>query len=143
MLRVMPDVVRILVSFLRAQPEVVALVGDNVRGELPPKQSFPAIRVTRIGSEPVVSLPHELDLVNVQLDVWGGNDRQAERLAAVVSALLTSDRLAPGYADDEGEIHHVRAGTFFGDVDDAMTPPRRRYVATFDLYVRPKPYPTS
>jgi Protein of unknown function (DUF3168) len=137
----MPDVTKLLVNFLRAQPEVVALLTDskNVRGELPPEPTFPAVRVTRIGSQAVVSLPHELDVVNVQVDVWGGNDRQAERLAAVIQATLTQ-RLAPGYVDAEGEVHHVVAGNFFSDVDDSMTPQRRRYVATFDLYVRPRAY---
>jgi hypothetical protein len=133
----MPDVVKLVVSFLRAQPEVTALLPDpnNIKGQLPTSPSFPIVRVNRVASTSVLSHPNELDQVTVQLDVWGGNDRAAERIAATAKAAL-AERVI-GYEAGEGHVANISNISVSGLPDETFDPPRRRYIVSFDLFTRP------
>lgn len=134
---VMPDVTKLLVAFLRDQPEVVALCGAaaSIRGSLQPSTAYPAVRVTRISDEPIVAHPFKVEAVRVQLDCWGGNNRQAERLAQAVRNVLTSR--AWDHSNDEGTIIKAMPRGLSDLVDDSQTPPRERYVLEMEVWVRP------
>jgi len=136
---VMPDVVKMLVGFYRAQPEVVALLGHplSVRGKLAKDTQYPAIRIFRVTSQPVMAVPHYIEEAWVQLDCYGGNNRQAERLAQVARAALCEN--GHNYSNSEGVIVGVRPLTMSDQPDEGFTPPRERYVVEMAVRVRPHP----
>jgi hypothetical protein len=135
--QVMPDVVKLLVAFLRAQSEVVALCGaaTSIRGALVANTVYPAVRVTRISDEPIVTQPFKVEAVRVQFDCWGGNNRQAERLGQAVRNVL----MARGWdhSNDEGTILKVIPRGLSDVFDDSFEPGRERYIYEAEVWVRP------
>ncbi len=131
-----PDMTKLVVVYLRDQPEVTALLpAAQIRGRVGDAPTFPLVRVTRITDTSVRETPPLLDQVQMQLDVWGGNNRQAERIAATCRAALVW-RL-PGYENDEGVVTHVVARGTSDQPDDAFSPPRQRYIVLVDIWARP------
>ncbi len=134
-LPVQPDIVKMVVGFLRVQAEVTALIPANqIRGQLGNRPTFPLARVTRITDVALVAVPPILDRVTVQIDVWGGNNRQAERIAATMKAALVWR--GTGYVNDEGVITGVDTAGLSNIPDDDFDPPRQRYVLDIDVYTR-------
>lgn len=134
---VMPDVSKMVITLLRASPAVQLLVGngnDSIRGNLQPTTQFPAVRVTRITDETMVAHPHVLESVRMQIDCWGGNNRQAERLAQTCKAVLLD---STNYVNDEGIVTKVRSAGLSDQVDDTFTPARERYILDLDITVQP------
>jgi len=134
---VMPDVVKMLVGFLRAQAEVTALCGapGSIRGQLIKDTIYPAVRITRISDEPVMIQPFLIEAVRVQFDCWGGNNRQAERLAQAVRNVLMYRGL--NYFNDEGIICRVVPRGLSDSPDDTQEPPKERYILEMEVHVRP------
>lgn len=133
---VQPDVVKLVVAFLRAQTEVTALIAAaQIRGQVGDNPTFPLVRVTRITDTGAVPEPPLLDQVQVQIDVWGGNNRQAERLAATIKAALVWR--IPNHSNDEGVVTKAVTRGMSNSPDDAFTPPRERYIVLADLWTRP------
>jgi hypothetical protein len=134
---VMPDVVKMAVAFLRAQPEVVALCGapTSIRGKLIKNTVYPAVRITRISDEPVMVQPFYIEAVRVQFDCYGGNNRQAERLAQAVRNVLM--HRAVNHQNDEGVIVKVVPRGMSDTPDETQTPARERYILELEMHVRP------
>lgn len=134
---VMPDVVKMMVAFLRAQPEVVALCGASasIRGRLEPNTVYPAVRITRIGDEPINEVPFIVEAVRVQFDCWGGNNRQAERLAQAVRNVVMARGI--NHANDEGVMTKAIPRGLSDLPDDSQVPARERYVLELEIWVRP------
>lgn len=134
---VMPDTVAMLVTFCRAQSEIVALVAapTSIRGKLDQGVPFPAVKVTRIASEPQTLKPLLLENVRMQFDCYGGNNRQAERLAQAIRSSLMER--ATGYANSEGIITRVEPSNLQDLPDESFEPTRERYI--LEMLVRVKP----
>ena len=131
-LTILPDAERVLSSWLREQPEIVALVADRVYTAFPAKAgSAPLVLVRRWGGEPPVPTPLVLDLATVQLDAYGGTKAQAWEVAATCRAVCAER----GRGDAYGPTIIVRAARF--QPDEIFNPPRPRYVCDLDVYVRP------
>jgi len=135
----MPDVVKMMVTFLRAQTEVVAAAGDpsSIRGKLVKDTVFPAVAITRITNEVIVEQPFYVEAVRVQFDCWGGNNRQAERLAQAVRASITERGV--NYGNSEGVITRVVPAGMSDTPDDVFDPDKERYIVEMDIWVRPTP----
>lgn len=132
---VQPDIVKLVVGFLRAQSEVTDLVpAEQIRGQVGDDPTFPLVRVTRITDTAAVESPPVLDAVTVQLDCWGGNNRQAERIAATCKAALVYR--GPNYSNDEGVVTNVVTRGISNLPDDGFAPPRERYIAVLDVWTR-------
>lgn len=134
MTRVMVDVERIISTYLRNVPAVVALVGDRVYTELPKSGgTFPLCRLARIGGGPT-GTPAYMDVARLSVDVWGGSKFQARELTATIAAALDE---AAGYSAHGGYI----VGTSPGEVrylpDETFTPTRPRYVVDVAVNTRP------
>lgn len=136
---VMPDIVKMMVAFLRAQAEVVAECGSStsIRGKLVKDTVYPAVRVTRITDEAIVVRPFYVEAVRVQFDCWGGNNRQAERLAQAVRAAITERGV--NYSNAEGVVTKVVPRGMSDTIDDSQEPMRERYIVEIEVWVRPVP----
>jgi hypothetical protein len=127
-----PDVERLLVDFLLAQPEVVAIVDDRVCTEFPATKVFPLVRLSQFGSLPVAQ-PRWLQTHTVQVDCYGGPKRTAFLLAETVAAVM-DDRLIGTHS--EGVVSGV-SFTGFADLPDATfepAKPRRLFVCAVSLH---------
>lgn len=133
---VMPDVVKLLVGFYREQYEMTALLpATQIRGQSGDDPTFPLVRITRISDTAFVAEPPILDQVVVQIDCWGGNNRQAERIAATAKATLAMR--GPGYGNDEGWITKVVTQGMGNLPDEDYEPVRERYVLQMAVWVQP------
>lgn len=81
-----------LCGWLRAQPELAALVSTRVYSKLPAAKVWPAVRVARTAGGPIEETGGYLHDPLFQLDVFADDEATAERvmstLAAVVAARL-------------------------------------------------------
>ena len=132
----MPDVVKLAVGFLRAQTEVTDLMGatTSARGRLDKNVQYPAVKVTRISSEPVHNRPFLVERVRMQFDAYGGNNREAERLAQNVRSTLMERGV--GYEADGGWITKIIPVSMDDLPDEAFEPVKERYIVQMDIWVK-------
>jgi len=126
------DVERLLSSWLRARPEVIAVVEDRVYTEIPGHAVFPFLRVTLIGGRPVYSRPLFLDEALIQIDAYGGPKVLARQLIDLTRAAMATEFLGdhPGV----GVVTSVVFGELAYIPDDTWEPPKPRYAATTSVY---------
>jgi hypothetical protein len=135
----LPDVEVLLSEFLRNQPEVTALVTDHVYTEIPKAPAgedtrWPLVRLSRYGGTPVTSIPLWLDQALVQVDVFGGSKRLANRIAETCRAVLDL-RLIGVHA--AGVVTGVRTSGFGYHPDATYTPAKPRYLFTATVTLHP------
>lgn len=134
MLVLLPHIERLYSSFLRAQPEVAALVKDRVFTVLPKDKEFPLVRITRIGGAPVVRRPLHLDRALVQVDAFGGSKQLTWEIAETCRA-VTALRLVGGHAD--GVVTDVDWGGLSDVPDPEFDPPKPRLLFTVTITAHP------
>lgn len=129
------DAERLLSAYLRGQASVTALVGDRVYTDLPSRATFPLVRLTLTGGQPVYSYPLFLDEAAIQIDCYGGPKVQARLLADTVRSLMASSDFTGVH--DLGVVTSVRFGSLHYLPDDAFEPPKPRYIAEASIFSRP------
>lgn len=139
----LPDVEALLSVFWRAQPEMAAF-GMFIGTELPRSPTFPALRLTRFSGAPTIDLPLWLDAAQVQVDVWGGPKRTANRIAETARATAAARLVG---VHDEGVVTQVRMGELRWQPDDDVQPAdgvaRPRYLFSMTVRAHPLPSPGS
>jgi hypothetical protein len=131
----MVDVERLMSAWLRARPEVTAIVDDRVVTDTPNRAVFPFLRLTLIGGAPVWDRPLWLDQAVIQIDAFGGPKVQARALMDVTRAALVEDFL--GLHAGVGVITSVRFGDLSYLPDDTWEPPKPRYASTVAVFTHP------
>jgi hypothetical protein len=134
--KLLPDVERVLVDFLRAQPELQAELGDRIYTVLPTKPTFPAVRVGRWGGWAAISRPLVLDEGWCQVDTWGGTKAEASHLARLMRALIDQRLRASG-----APVSAVRFGMFHDAPDQSYEPARPHWRFDVSLMLRPEAAP--
>lgn len=134
-----PNVEALLSSFLRDQPEIVALIPDDDSGarvytSIPKDAVYPLARVVLLSDAKITNQPLWLVASFVQVDAFGGTKAQAFTLAATIQALFDT-RLTgvhPG-----GVVTGVDHG-ILGDLpDEEYEPAKPRFLVTSTIYNRP------
>lgn len=133
----LPDIEAMTSQYLRQHADVTALVADRVVTILGKDQQYPAVRITRIAGAPTTSTILVLDEAWLQLDVFGGSQKQARDIAATCQAALKD---FPSYASSLGRVTGIRFGSFAYQPDEAFSPPKPRY--RFDVIVWTRNNPT-
>ena len=126
---VLPDPVRLVSRFFREQPEVAALVDDRVYSVLPPKPTWPAVRIVQWTETPVIGRPLWLTRAGCQVDCWAPTKYVASTVSRTLRGVAAA-RLS--------ELErHVVTGVEFGSVADSpdtdYEPALQRF--RFDLFV--------
>lgn len=138
----MVDIEALLSQFLRAQPEVTAIVADRVYTDLPHDRVYPLVLITRIGGAHSINRPLWLDDAMVQLDVFGGTHRQAYQLMNVTFAVIGA-RLIGQHA--EGCVTNVTSDSIAynpeDDFIDERGHARPRYTASVIVTTHPVTQP--
>jgi hypothetical protein len=132
----LPNAEDLVSSFFRHDLIVLATeLGDRTYTEVPKADRvFPLCRVTRVGggAENVHAI---MDDPLIQVDVWGGPKKTAQRVAQVLRGAL-ADRLP--FRNDEGCLMCVlRWGGLRYLPDTTEDPARPRYL--FDVTLRTRP----
>ena len=130
----LPDVERLVASFLRENARIAGLVSDRVYTVFPSQAgNEPLLLVQRIGGEPPLSIPLVVDTALIQLDAYGGPKAAALELFATTRAVLTEleDVTRP-----EGVVSAVRFGALRWLPDETFSSPRPRYVGDVAITVR-------
>jgi len=133
----MPDVERLVIDALIADPDVAALVSGRVYGALPNAKVFPLIRVVRYGGQMIDGGdPFWADAPALQIDTWADRKAEAVGLAEVVRAVC-AQRLAGTHPG--GVVAGVGIGTSVYDPDQSFNPAKPRVRLSLDLVTRPVP----
>ena len=129
------DVERLLSNWLRARPDITALVADQVHTVVPNRATFPYLKITQVGGTPVFSRPLYLDEAYIQLDAYGGPKVLARQIIDTVRAALAEEFL--GSHPGVGVVTSVRFGDLSYLPDDAYIPAQPRFIATASIYSHP------
>jgi hypothetical protein len=143
--RTLPDTVRALSEFLRADDDVAALVGDRVYSALPTNPTFPCVRLSRLGGQVRSQPAYHLESTLIQVEALGGSRHSSWLLAETCRAVIA--QLLNGTVDvgpDTAVISHSEVGGIREDT--VRTLPKNddgteRHRAHFDavIYAHPSP----
>lgn len=138
-LRLLPNVERLCVDWLRTHASISALVGTRVHTELPPLAEGAPLRdtltVSLVAGTEVVR--EHFDASLVQLLAWGETKASANLLVRTARAAMLE---MPTADHDLGVVTQVRTSVgprWFPD--DSVSPPHPRYHADFGVWVHPHP----
>lgn len=132
-LDLLPDVERLTIGFLVAQPEVQALAAGGVHSEFPKDKTFPLVRVHQFGTLPARN-PRWLETSTVQIEAFGGSKNQARQL--LETCIATMQARMQG-THDLGIVTDVRF-TGLADVpDETFTPAKPRWLCVAQITAHP------
>jgi hypothetical protein len=134
-LPVMLDVSRVVVNFLRAQPELAEPLEGRIYTILPAQPVWPALRCTRWGGYPAINRPLILDASWAQVDIWGEQAGKfaVSELANLARALITY-RLVPE-CNAQG-ITAVGFGMMHDAPDQTYHPARPHYRFDINVFIK-------
>ena len=99
----MPDVEYVLYNYLSTNSDITALVSNRVyKAALPRDPIGPLLRLRKVSGRSAIYQPLVMDVSRIQFDCYGGSQREANRLAETVRALL--DRDMNNYVHADGTI---------------------------------------
>ncbi len=135
----MPDVEYVLRDFLLAQAEVTAITTQIHKAQLPAGVTWPAVKLTRIVGVSIIETPQQFDESRVQVDVFGGPQRTANRLAETIRSVIA--RGMTNYIHTDGTITYAYSDPPIYQPDTTITGdqggPRPRYIVDVTLTSRP------
>jgi hypothetical protein len=133
----MPDVERLVIAALIADPDVTALAGGRVYGAVPNDKTFPLIRVVRFGGQMIdAGRPWWADAPALQIDTWANRKAEAVGLGEIVRAVC-GQRLRGTH--ETGIVAEVGVGTSVYEPDESFSPAKPRVRLSLDLVTRPLP----
>lgn len=84
---ILPDTESMVVAYLKAQPDVLALIpATNIATELTAGSTFPFLQITLITTQ--VPVERYLAGAAIQIDAWGGTRLEARALCQTAHAAL-------------------------------------------------------
>lgn len=140
-LLLLPNVAALVAAFLRAQPEIIELVGDRVVTELGKDQEYPAIRVTQFSDRPTIPRPLVHTAASIQIEAFGGPKALAWRLAetsraALVARCTGSLSYTVGTNTVAGRVSGCEVSGLRDLPDGEFATARPRYLFTSTVYAR-------
>lgn len=106
-LLLLPNFSALSTAFLRAQPEVTAIVADRVVTAFGKDQAWPAVRVTQFNDQPTIPRPLFHTRAFLQIEAYGGPKALAWQLAETCRAALAARFVGSNSFDVDG---HTVAG---------------------------------
>jgi hypothetical protein len=139
----MPDVEYVLRDYLLASTDVTGFTTEIHKAQLPPRVTWPAVKLTRIAGAAVIETPQTFDSSRVQVDCFGGPQRTANRLAETIRQVVNQ---MANYQHADGTITYAYSDPPIYQPDTTITGdqggPRPRYVVDVTLTSRP-PIPVA
>lgn len=131
--RLLPDAELLAIEYLRAHPDVDALVDGRVYGELPHEPTFPVLTLFRLPGRVIV--PRHFVAARLQIDAWAETKGAARTVAETARAALYGASEAThteGVVTGLEEILDIR---WEPDPENGLP----RYLFEIELYVHPLP----
>ena len=113
------DVEAILVTFLRAQADITAVVSDRVYTDLPHKRDYPMVHVTRTGGG--YTYKNHLEEAEMSIDVFGGTHKVAYNLANLCLSTMAKGLVG---SHPEGAITKVKTSAVAYDPEPDSADPQ-------------------
>src|SRR3954467_15886981 len=139
----MPDVEYVLRDFLLADADVTAMTTEIHKAQLPAGVTYPCVKLTRIAGAAIIETPQTFDSSRVQVDVFGGPQRTANRLAETIRQVVNG---MANYAHADGTITYAYSDPPIYQPDTTTTGdqggPRPRYIVDVTITSRP-PIPVA
>jgi hypothetical protein len=129
------DAERLVAGWLRARPEITAIVDDRVVTVVPNRAVFPFVKVSQIAGSPVFSRPLYLDESYLQIDAYGGPKALARQLIDLTRVAMTDELV--GHHPGVGTVTCVTWGDLSYLPDDSYLPPQPRWLAMASVYTHP------
>lgn len=130
------DIEALITSFLRTQPDVVALAGDRVYTDLPHERTWPLVLVIRVGGTRLYK--QWLEAIDVEIATYGGSHKQAYNLAQACMQCMSSSMVG---AHAEGVVTKVTTESVAYEPDaesaDKQGHARPRYVVGATVTAHP------
>lgn len=151
----LPDVEQVVTDFLLDQDEVLAFFdeatnnsggvvatpkADRVYTELPAREQWPAVRVSRFTGAPRPGRVAWLDQAFLQIDAYGGGKKLARRLGETCRAAI--DQRLPGVYD-LAVVTAARTQSFGYHPDGTYQPARPKYDFVAIVTLHPNPNGTG
>lgn len=140
-LLLLPNVPALATAFLRAQPEVSAIVETRVVTEFAKQQVFPAVRVTQFTDEPTIPRPLVHTRSTLQVEAYGGPKNLAWLLAETCRAAFAAR--FNGSLSFDVDTHTVSGRVSGCDLsglrdlpDPEFSPAKPRWLFTLAVYAR-------
>lgn len=130
-LRVLPDAIGPVRSYLLSVPEVTAIT-DRIVVELPEDPVWPTVRITVISDTSVFD--HWFDRVHMQFDCFDSDPVESNRLARTVRAAMVDSKNA---VHAGAVLGGMRNGTMFPSADESHTPLVYRWLVTGNVFIHP------
>ena len=134
-LRLLPDVERAVVQFLRASSDVSALVSQRVSTELPGSPTYPYVTVRLITGAEIIR--EHFDAQQIQVDCWADSKASAALLARTVRAAVLTMRSATHDQSVVTQVVTLTTPSWLPDTE--VTPPRPRYTFDVQVFIHIKP----
>lgn len=131
----MPNIEAIVSAFLRAQPEITAIVDDRVYTAIPGGPVYPLVRVTQFDDVKVTNMPLWVVKSSVQIEGFGGSKGDAWRACATAQSVLAErfhDQVAGGCV-----VSAVMWGSMRDLPDPTFSPAKPRFVTTAYITAHP------
>lgn len=137
----MPNTAALLSRFMRAQPEVAALIGQRFYTVLPASKTFPLGRAMRIGGGLGTDFAYWLDAPLFQVDLWADTAAAAFDVAETCRYVLATRFVGVhDYLDISGVVTSVTVGGLVEGFDPDDPKKARDH---FDVVVHAHPLPSS
>lgn len=130
----MPNVEALVSAFLRAQPEMIAIVDDRIYTVLPGAVTYPAVRVNQYDEGNVTSRPLWAVRASIQIEAWGGSKDQAFSILATAQACI-SERIEGVYS--QGVVTGVEWGGRRDLPDPSFSPAKPRWMVSAYITAHP------
>jgi hypothetical protein len=140
-LRTLPDAHRLVLDFLRAQPELVDLVEDRIYTVVPNERRYPLLLVQQIGSSPLALRPWWAEQTDIQLAAYGATDRHARQVCELARSLCMTRLIGSDY--EQGVVSWVSTLNLVALADDVLVASTGRalprWVTTVTVTAHPHP----
>lgn len=130
----LPNVEKLVSSFLQADFDMVILVEGRVYTAIPNTPTFPLVRVTQFDDVKVTQRPLWVAQFILQIEAWGGSNYDAWRIAATTQSVL-AERLEGVHSD--GTVCGITFGSLRNSPDVSFSPAKPRRLFTAQITAHP------
>jgi hypothetical protein len=134
----LPDAERVLVDFLRAQPELIELIDARIFTALPGEPTWPSVRVVRWGGWAAIYDPLVLDEAWCQVDTWADRKALASDVARLMRAVISAR-----VKRECDVVSGFRFGMMIDSPDTTFVPAKPHIRFDMSLMLRPSAAPTG
>lgn len=131
---ILPELEGLVAIFLQNDPTISAELDGRVYTSVPADKVWPLARVVLVDDVKVTQRPLWLVTASMQIDVWGGSNWDATRIARTMQGVLAARLVG---VHDRGVVTGVSFGAMRNAPDPEFTPAKPRRIFTVNVTAHP------